>query len=106
MNIIIMFLIFFIAIFIHELGHIIIAWYISKVIPNIRVNWNIKITPKTLYNNAEQSFFIGVPIILGMFVFIPFYFWYPLESSYSMISYLISCGRDFYSLILLEINRK
>jgi hypothetical protein len=105
MNIIIMFLIYLIAIFVHELGHIIVSWYISKNIPTIRVNWNIKIIPRTLYSDKEKSFFLGIAIISGMFVFVPFFFWYPVESTYSMIAYLISCGMDFYSLILIEVER-
>ena len=101
-----MFLIFLLALIIHELGHILIAWYFSKNIPKVRFSLEtIKIYPKTVLNNREKSIFLGVPIILGMFTIYPFFHIFPLESSLAMIGYLISCGKDFYNMVVLEIER-
>lgn len=101
-----MFLVFFLAILLHEFTHILIAWYYSKNIPTIRFKFSyIKIIPKSIFNDKEKSIFLGVPIIVGMFSIYPFFHFYPVESSFSMISYLISCGKDFYSLIEMEVER-
>ena len=101
-----MFIIFFLAIFIHELGHILIGWYISKDIPTIRIKLStVKIIPKSIMTDSEKSLFLGFAIIIGMFTIWPFFYFYPLESSFAMIAYLISCGMDFYNMILLEIRR-
>lgn len=107
MNIIIMFLVFFVSIFVHEITHILLAWWFNKQIPTMRINKGyVKITPKKLMTNSEKSIFLGVPIITGMFSFIPFFFLFPTESSLAMIGYLISCGKDFYELIKLEVRNK
>jgi hypothetical protein len=90
---------------VHELAHIIVSWYISKDIPTIRIKWNVKVIPKTQYTDLEKSLFLGVAIIAGMFTLVPFFFWYPVESSCSMFAYLISCGMDFYNLILIEVKK-
>jgi hypothetical protein len=100
------FAVFFLAIIGHEIGHILIAWYYSKTVPAVRFNkLGIKIIPKTIFNYQQKSIFLGAPIILGMIIIYPFINFFPVEGSLSMASYLISCGADFYNLILLEVKQ-
>jgi len=99
-----MFLIFLWSIFIHELTHIIISWYQCGEIPKIRVNSRkIIVYPTQILSYKEKSIFLGVPIISGMFSLYPFFYIYSVETSLSMIAYLISCGKDFSYLIKMEV---
>lgn len=106
MNIFAMFMIFFLSILIHELGHIIFVLFFSKELPHIRFRkFSIMIIPTKLLSINEKKWFLGGPIMLGMFFIVPFFFYYPTASWLAMVAYLISCGMDFYNLMKLEVKK-
>lgn len=107
MELIEMFMIFIISIFAHEIGHILISWWFSKEIPIIRFRKvGIMVIPKSIYTIKQKKIFLGGPIIIGMLIITPFYFYYPTESFLAFIAYLISCGADFYNLMKLEVKNE
>lgn len=105
MEFIIMILIYFGAILVHEITHFIIGWYFSKNIPEVRFK-SLGVQVKTnLYNKKQKQIFLGYAIIAGLLSLVPFYFYYPTETWIVLIAYIFSCWNDFKNLMLLEVQK-
>ena len=100
-----MFLVFFMAIFVHEIGHILYYLINFKEYPNIRVRTtNIAIIPQRLMSKKQKQQFLAWGIIFGLIPLYPFFFIHSLETTYVLIAYLIASGADFYNIIKLEVK--
>ena len=97
-------IIFIITVFIHELGHVIAHLMMFNHWPNVTISKTyVKVSPTKEMYVRENQVFLAAGILLGLVAFVPFMFFYEVESVLAMIAYIISCSRDFWHIIKLEV---
>ena len=106
---------YFLAIFIHEIGHY-ISGFIFKYKPKINFNDNGIPCSVTMYSINFNKYKLKITTICGIFIgFIPIYMFYNklFEGQLSAIflgvlicAYLAACGQDFKDLINNDVIKQ